>query len=93
MICRVSRHYPYTIEQAMKLTPRQAYAMISSYSDERTDDFIVLGRMLGAKIDENQVMKRHEKNETIDIKETKELNDITKRHMRMIQEKRVMNNG
>lgn len=49
MLCAVSRHYPYTVTQAMQLTPRQVYRLVLTCFEEKAEMFELIGKALGAK--------------------------------------------
>ena len=48
-VCSVSRHYGYTVNEAMKLTPRQAVVMVKNAQAERVENFETLAGIFGVK--------------------------------------------
>lgn len=75
----VSRHYPYKIPEAMKLTPRQAFAMMVAYGEERKEMFLALATMLGGKPKEGDGTPVDESKKIEDFDNAK-IDSLTKSH-------------
>ena len=72
----------------MKLTPRQASAMLGAYNAERTESFMILGRMHGCtESDDSETKEGAEPlkfkvgNENVSDFDTKKIDDLAAKQM------------
>lgn len=94
MIAFVCRHYGYSIEYVLKLTPKQVSILVYEYSKEYSDRIKTLSKLIGSafgvgtKEDEglNDIKNS-------DLPDTKRLDEISRDHLKNIKEHIQKNKG